>query len=160
MSNIKDVKEVDPRLDPTLVQLGGKLRRLQFDLNAFGELENKFGTIQKAMEQLQKGRMADVKIILWAALIHEEAVLDPITGDVVSYNITPYQVASWVKTPKLLKEVSEKLGVAMGGDMPEPENLAIANINAVEDASQVAPEAQIATIVPTAEEQELEAKNG
>lgn len=120
MAKVNNVRDFS---SPTM-QLGGKKRIMQFDLNSFAELENRYGTIAAAMEKLQGGRMDDVRTILWAALIHEEVILDPVTGEPTGYHITPYQVGSWIKTPKMLTEASEKLGRAMGEDMPDVENLA------------------------------------
>lgn len=156
MSRVKDVKQ---NLDAPVMELGGKTRTIQFDLNAFAELENKFGTIQAALEQLQKGRMNDVKIILWAGLIHEEVILDEVTGEPKGYNITPYQVGSWIKNPKMLNDMTRILGIAMGGDMPDPENLVTPDANV--KPTETAPEGpKLATVVMTEEEKATEAKNG
>lgn len=154
MSKIKDIR---PEMSAPTISLGGKIRKIQFDLNAFGELENKYGTIQAAMDQLQKGGMNDVKVILWAGLIHEEVVLDEATGDVKGYNITPYQVGSWVSNPLMLQEISEKIGAAMGTAMPPQD---------AEDKKEIAEETpkvrkghQMAKVVLTEEEKAEEAKN-
>lgn len=113
------VKAVKPALETVTMHVGGRDRVLQFDMNAFAELENKFGSIDAAMDQLQSGKMSDIKVILWAAFIHEEAVIDEETGEAVSYNITPYEVGSWIKNPVMLKEASELLTKAMGFTAPE-----------------------------------------
>lgn len=159
MSNIRDVKRPAMQ-DPTSIKIGGKVRTIQFDLNAFGELENRFGTIQEAMKSLQGGRMQDVKMILWAGLIHEEAVLDPVTGEAVSYNMTPYEVGGWIKNPLILQEVSEKLNIAMTGDLPDAKNMVQDKNKVVDITAEVdGNAAKIATVVLTVEEQEEEAKN-
>lgn len=106
---------------PVTVDIGGKKRVIQFDMNAYAELENKFGSVEKAMDQLQSGRMADIRSILWVGLIHEEAVLDEETGEPIKYNITPYQVGSWIKNPMMLKEIAEKLAEAMTQGMSTEE---------------------------------------
>jgi len=72
---------------PVPLQLDKK-RHLSFDLNAFIELEEKFGSIQDALDALQKldpGRRAqkgkkrqDLKTFrtfLWAGLVHEDDAL-------------------------------------------------------------------------------------
>lgn len=109
-----DVKETKQSLETTTMFLGGKERTIQFDMNAFAELENKFGSVQAAMKELQQGRMNDIRLILWTGLIHEEAIIDEDTGEATGYNITPYQVGSWIKNPKMLTEASNKLNEAMG----------------------------------------------
>lgn len=149
MSNISDVRKFLD--DPTAINLGGRWRTIQFDLNAFGELENRYGTIQAAMEQMQRGKMNDVKVILWAGLIHDEAVFDEITGEVIKYNISPYQVGGWVR-PGNLEEVSKKLTIAIGNDLPQqPETPAVA-------ATTEEGVSETATVVLSKEEAE-QAKN-
>lgn len=121
MAQIDNVKQSIHDEDVTM-ELGGRKRVLQFDMNAYGELEKRYGSVEDAMKALEVGGMKDMKIILWAALIHEEAVIDEDTGEAVSYNITPYQVGSWFKTPMLIKEASEKLVKALGFSGPDIEN--------------------------------------
>jgi len=63
-----------------LKQIGTKIkldkeRHLLFALNAFCELEDKFGSIQKAFETLQKGSVKGIRTLLWAGLIHEDEEL-------------------------------------------------------------------------------------
>ena len=121
MAKVNDVKQ---HANPVTMELGGKKRTLQFDMNAFAELEKRFGSIDDAMEQLASGKMGDIKIILWAALIHEEVEeFDEFTGEPTKYGITPYQVGSFIKNPMMLQEVSAKLGEAMSFGMPDPESL-------------------------------------
>jgi hypothetical protein len=115
MSNVAAIRN----FQPTTMELGDKTRILQFDMNAYAELENRYGSIEKAMDQLQKGGMKDIRMILWVGLIHEEAVVDPETGEPIKYNITPYQVGGWIKNAGMLTEASTKLAEAMNQGMPE-----------------------------------------
>lgn len=101
-------------------ELGGKVRQLKFDLNAFAELENRFGNIDVAMEALQGGSMAAIKLILWAGLLHEEVELDEHTGEPVKYNISAYQVGSWI-APNQLRDIAEKLTLAISAGLPAEE---------------------------------------
>lgn len=117
MSTLKDVRN----FEPVTAELGGKVRTIQFDMNAYAELENKFGSVEKAMDQLQLGRMTDIRTILWVGLIHEEAVIDEESGEPIKYNITPYQVGSWIKNTKMLADMSVKLSEAMSQGMTEEE---------------------------------------
>lgn len=116
MSNVQDIKQF---ANQTTMVLGGKTRVLQFDMNAFAELEERFGSVEAAMEQLSGGKMKDIRLILWTALIHEEAVIDEETGEPIKYNITPFQVGSWIKNGKMLTQASEKISEAMTNGMPE-----------------------------------------
>lgn len=157
MANVKNVRQ---HMDPVTMELGGKLRTLQFDMNAFAELEKRFGSIDKAMEHLAQGRITDIRTILWVGLIHEEvAEFDNDTGEPIKYNITPYQVGSWIKNPMMLQEVSEKLAKAMSDGMPDPENLPQEVKKQLEDKGIQLPQGvQMATVVPTEEEKAAEAE--
>lgn len=116
MANVDKIRE----FDPIKIDLGGKERIIQFDMNAFALLENKFGSIQGALETFEAGRMSDIKLILWTGLVHEEVKgYDEDTGEPTGYNITPYQVGSWIKNPGMLKDVSAKLGEAMAAGMSD-----------------------------------------
>lgn len=148
--NIQDI-----RPDDVVINLGGRNRTVQFDLNAFAELEKKFGSVEKAMNELVKGRMTDIRFILWAGLIHDEAVIDETTGEPIKYNITPYQVGGWIKNPSLLNEASAKVSQAMSAGMPNPE----AMVKAAKDAGVELPEG-VAKTVLTEEEKAEQEKNG
>jgi hypothetical protein len=116
MARLKEVKPVFPA-----IALGGKIRTIKYDLNAFAEMEAKFGSVDAAMRELQGGSMKSLKIILWIGLIHEEAILDDF-GDVVGYKITPYQVGSWI-APSKIREVSEKINEAIQIGMPDIDDI-------------------------------------
>lgn len=120
MTNVKAVKQ---NIDAVTMELGGRERTIQFDMNAFAELENKYGSVQKAMKELQGGGMKDVRMILWVGLIHDEAIIDKDTGEATGYKITPYQVGSWIKNPDMLKEASMKLNQAFGGSATSIDSL-------------------------------------
>lgn len=120
MGNVQDVKQ---HIDPVTMELDGEDKVLQFDMNAFAELEKRYGSIEKALESLSSGKIGDIRIILWAALLHNHVEeFDDLTGEPIKYSITPYKVGSWI-TPNKLPEVSEKVSLAMGLDMPDPDNL-------------------------------------
>lgn len=112
MSNAKDMQ-----MPHKTFNLGGKDRAIKFDLNAFAELEKKYGTVEKAMEELQNGKVTTFRTLLWIGLIHEEAVIDPDTGDVIKYNITPYDVGSWIDAGTM-KTMSSELMSALVESMP------------------------------------------
>lgn len=113
LDKVRDVERVT-------MFLGGKERTIQFDMNAFAELEKRYGSVQAAMKALAKGTIKEVKICLWAGLIHEEAIFDEHDDtEPIGYNITPYQVGSWIKTPAQMTEAANKLNVAMGMKMPD-----------------------------------------
>ena len=95
------------KVRPQKVQLMlDKPRNLVYDLNAFAELEEQFGTIEKAMEALEGGKIKAVISILWAGLVHEDETL------------TPKQVGSIIGLTDL-QEVADALGKAISSAMPE-----------------------------------------
>jgi hypothetical protein len=113
MAQVKDVRRI-----PVTIELGGKKRTIKYDLNAFAELELRFGSVQKAMESLETGSMKSVRTVLWAGLIHEEAIIDEILGEPTGYKITPFDVGGWVE-PSMMQEISNKIAQAVQGDLPE-----------------------------------------
>jgi len=148
MAHLKDI-----RPEPVKIELGGKERIIKYDLNAFAELEKRFGSVEIAMTDLQKGSLASIKMILWVGLIHEEATIDEFTGDVISYGITPYQVGGWI-TPSMLPMVSEKLGEAITDGSPEVKTVMGVENNDSPDIDT----SKMAKVVLTEEEKKKEAE--
>lgn len=119
MSNVEQVKQHEP----VLIEVNGEQRRLKFDMNSFGELEKRFGSVDNALESLSTGKLSDIKMILWAGLIHEAvSEFDEVTGEPISYSITPYQVGAGIEL-RNLPAVSEALAKAMGAAMPSEEEM-------------------------------------
>lgn len=154
MANLKNVRPLK-----IMMELGDKQREIKFDLNAFAELEKRFGTVEKAMEKMQSGGMSAIKTVLWVGLIHEEAVLDEDTGEPIKYNITPFQVGSWI-TMQNLEEVSRNLTRAMGADLPDPKVEDIQKeLKNIAITGNVDSDIQVAKVELTEEEKAAEAKN-
>lgn len=95
----------------------GKPRYIKYDLNAFAEMERLYGDMETAQEKLTKGSMTDIRRMLWVGVIHDEANLDEITGEPISYNLSAYQVGKWL-TPDNMKSVMKSLSDAISGSMP------------------------------------------
>lgn len=53
------------------IELGGKTRTLNYDLNAIAELEDKTGVEVSDMAEM-KMSIKNVRAMLWAGLIHED----------------------------------------------------------------------------------------
>lgn len=70
MSKLSDIRK-----KKTPIKLGNKTRYLHYDLNAFAELEEIYGSIDKAMEALCGGSVKAVINVLWAGLLHESEEL-------------------------------------------------------------------------------------
>jgi hypothetical protein len=136
-----------------------KQRELKYDLNAYTELEKRFGSVEEALNKLQEGSMQSIKIILWVGLIHEEAVIDPDTGDAISYNITPYQVGGWI-SPSILADVTRALTDAIGLSMPEAPIEAEKTSLPIYTAETAVSEVKMATVVLTPAEQKEAEKKG
>ena len=85
-----------------------KTRTLVYDLNAFAELEEQFGSIEKAMEALEGGKIKAIIAILWAGLVHEDE------------SLTPKMVGSIIGLTDL-QEVADALGKAISSAMPDVE---------------------------------------
>lgn len=85
----------------------GKVRRLKFDLNALCELEERFETIDKALNAISTNpKMKDIRYILYLALAHEDEEL------------TEKQVGNLITISNIGKVV-EALGNAMSDSLPE-----------------------------------------
>lgn len=114
MSKIEDIK---PKKSAT-IKLGGEDRTLKFDMNAFAELEKIYGSIEGALKSLENGRMTDVRNLLWAGLIHDQAILDD-QDEVVGYKVSKHKVGSWIENISMLKDLSTSLTTALTDDMPQ-----------------------------------------
>lgn len=112
-------------------EFGGKKRYIKFDLNAFAEMERIYGDMDKANDALSKGSMSDIRKILWLGLLWDEAVLDETTGEPIRYNITPYEVGSWLNTTNMKKVIGD-LTSAINGSLPKeatgPDNQPVAPV--------------------------------
>ena len=168
MSKVKDVKK-SLQVGQLPFEMGGKQRSIQFDLNAFAELEARYGSVNEAMNVLRAGGMKGMRTMLWAGLIHEEVNLDPVTGEPISYNITPFQVGSWIK-PQMLGDLSRVLTESIGIALPDVKNspelkeaMQQLGISVNADGSMMGPDGfPMAVVVPTPEEQaeiDKESKN-
>lgn len=113
MSNIKDLQMPQAKF-----YLGGRERTIKFDLNAFAELEKRFGSVEKAFTEFEQGDIKAIKLVLWAGLIHDEAVINEETGDVEKYNITPFEVGSWID-PITLQDVTKELFRTLDEALPQ-----------------------------------------
>lgn len=104
MSNLKDVR---PKVQ-TITLRDGVERELRFTLNAMAELEDKYGSVDKAFEQLENNSFKAVRFILWAGLIDNDPTL------------TEQKVGSLIDMNDL-GELMKTLTASMNADMPEPE---------------------------------------
>ncbi|MNU34910.1 hypothetical protein D3C71_234970 [compost metagenome] len=132
-----------------IVDLGGRQRTILYDLNSFAELELIYGSVEKAMNKLQSGSVVAARDMLWAGLIHDEAVIDEVTGEPIKYNITRRQVGSWLGAPDI-ERLGGLINDAMTQSLVQPEQKPA--------AVSTAPEG-VAKVELTAEEKAEQAKN-
>lgn len=65
MSNLHDAR---PKVK-TITLNDGVEREIKFTLNAMAELEDKYGSVEAAFQQLDSGSIKAARFILWAALV-------------------------------------------------------------------------------------------
>ena len=100
---------VKVRKAPVLVDIGdGVERKLRYTLNSFALIEEKYGTIDRAMEVLEAGSIVAIRFVLWAGLIHEDE------------NLTEHYVGNQIDLSNL-EDLAEKMNKAMMGDLPQDE---------------------------------------
>lgn len=102
MSNVRDVK---PRVK-TITLNDGVEREIRFTLNAMAELEDRYGTVDKAFETMQSGSVKAARCVLWAGLLYsEESLTEKQVGNLIDLNS--------------LNSIMEGLNDAMSEDTPD-----------------------------------------
>lgn len=102
MANANDV-----RIKPIPITLD-KPRALLYDMNAFIELEELYGDVNKAFKGLEQLKMKPIRDMIWAGLLHEDE------------SLTPKQVGKILNIANL-EEIALKITEALGVSLPEPE---------------------------------------
>lgn len=115
MSNLRDVK---PRVK-TITLNDGVEREIKFTLNAMAEMEDKYGSVDAAFAELDKGSIKAVRFVLWAGLLHYEDA-----------SLTEQKVGNLIDLSSI-KSIMESMADAMIEDMPEEDKqAAVASPNA------------------------------
>lgn len=102
MANVKQIKRA-----PVTITLD-KERTLKYTLNAFAEMEERYGTVDAAIEAMESGSIKGIRFMLWAGLIDEDETL------------TEQQVGAMIELQDL-PELAEKMNAVMTVDLPDPE---------------------------------------
>lgn len=105
-------KVSDVRNKNVPVEIAGVQRNLRLDLNAYAELEELYGSVDDAMEALDSGSIKALRVLLWAALLHD------FTDDDGNYTLTVKQVGRWVDVGDV-DEFSDKLNEAILLSLPK-----------------------------------------
>lgn len=101
MANITDIRQSER----VMIMLD-KERELKYTLDSFGELEDKYGSVDVAFEALENQKVRDVAYFIWVGLTHEDE------------EITPKQVARLIPIGKM-GVMMELITKAISTDMPD-----------------------------------------
>lgn len=111
MSNLKDVKSKG-----TPITLNdGVQRELKFTLNALAEMEDRYGSVDDAFKELDKGSIKAVRFVLWAGLMHSDETL------------TERQVGNLIDT-QCMADIMNQLTAAFDNDMAKEETGIVPNV--------------------------------
>ncbi|QPA31628.1 hypothetical protein [Thermaerobacillus caldiproteolyticus] len=102
------VKSLDVKVKKIPVQLD-KERHLVFDLNAFCELEDKYGSQEEALNALGSGSFKAIRTFLWAGLVHEDE------------SLTEKEVGKMIDIANI-SELANAITEAVNNALPEPKN--------------------------------------
>ena len=108
MSNVREVKRntVELMLD--------KPRTLKYTLNSFAEMEEKYGSVEAALDAVSSNKVTAIRFMLWAGLIHEDD------------DLTEKEVGNLIAASDL-PMLCEKLMEAFEGDAPTQKQIDNAN---------------------------------
>ncbi len=102
MSKVKDVRSKSV----SVVLSDGVEREIRYTLNAMAELEEIYGSVDKAFAALETNSLKAVRNVLWAGLVHQDETL------------TAVQVGNLIDM-QTLSDLMGSLNVALGSDMPD-----------------------------------------
>ena len=110
MAHAKDVKS-----KPIKITLSdGVEREIKFTLNAMVELEDRYGSVEAAVKELDKNSIKALRCVLWAGLIHNDE------------NLTEQQVGNLIDM-QYMQSLMDSVEEAFNADMPTPEKNADPN---------------------------------
>jgi hypothetical protein len=100
MADLRKVKR-----PPVEIELDKK-RTLKYTLYSFALMEERYGSVDNAMEEMQKGRISTIIFMLYVGLLHEDKTLtEQYVGELVDV--------------RDVEEVAAKMSEIMGVDMPD-----------------------------------------
>lgn len=109
MANVNKVKR-----SPVFISLD-KDRQLKYTLNAFAEMEERYGSVDEAVKAMEKGSIKAIRFMLWAGLIHEDK------------SLTEEQVGDLIDIADM-QEIADKMNLTMSGDLPQREEASDPNV--------------------------------
>lgn len=150
--NIKKVKQSRISLGYINPNNPDKEYFLFYTLNSIAEMEEKFGTVDKAMNLLSSGKIKDIRQLIWFGLIHQEAKLDEVTGDIIGYNITPAEIGNWISITDM-KDITLAIKDAFMLQVSDPSDEATQNNLIAIEALEKKMEAQGIQLAKISEEE-------
>jgi len=123
MANVKEVR----RKAIKITLLDGIERTVKFTLNAMAELEERYGTVEKAFEELEANSVKALRAVLWAGFIED----DP--------DLTERQVGSLIDIT-YMSDLMESLNEAFSNDMPEVKGTELVAQKSAEVAQELSSE--------------------
>lgn len=105
MSNLSDIRH-----KKTPVKIGDTTKYLHYDLNAFAVLEETYGSVDKAMDELCKGSVKAILHVLRAGLLHEDE------------DLTVTEVGKLFDLSQI-KEIGELINIAITEAVPPQEDI-------------------------------------
>lgn len=112
----------DIRLKPVPITLD-KPRTVFYDFNAYAELEEQFGSLDNMFRRIEKPKLKDLQMLLWAGLLHE--LPDPVIkdGKTIYYDdeepFTVRKVGSILHGIKDLAQINFAVFTAVAEAMPQ-----------------------------------------
>jgi hypothetical protein len=94
---------------------------LFYDMNALSEMEERDGSIAKAMAKLKSQKLKDIQRLLWYGVIHQYCELDD-EGELVKYTITTREIGTWFGMSEV-SEVSKAISLAFGAQIEDIEEM-------------------------------------
>ncbi len=102
MANVDKVKR-----KPVTIDIGdGKNRTLKYTLNSFATMEEEYGSVDEAVQAMEKGSIKAIRLMLWAGLVHEDS------------DLTPEYVGNQIEISDL-ETIAEKMNSVIAADMPD-----------------------------------------
>lgn len=103
LTQLKAASNVKGKSTPLVIK--GTEYHLKFTLNAMAELEDKFGSVETAFAEMEKGKFKAIRAVLWAGLLEDHP------------EYTEKQVGSMIDLEDMVA-LTKALGDAGESDMP------------------------------------------
>jgi len=101
-------KQLKSKKAEQTVKVDGREYTISFNFGVMGELEEIYGDIKRALEELQKGKVKAITSLMYAIMIQEEG----------NENLTIKKVGKMLDV-NFINEITSKMGKAMKSDFGE-----------------------------------------